>query len=105
MSVVTSLLLGALLGAANAAAALLLARHGRTLALNPAMKIVLGGGFVRFLVLLGAVVLILVTVPVDRLAFVGGLGAVFIVGLALEVALVTRRPAAGPSASRPSADA
>ena len=104
MSVVTSLLLGALLGTANAAAALLLARRGRTLDLNPAMKIILGGGFVRLALLLGAVVLVLATLAVDRLAFVGGLGAVFVVGLALEVALVTRRPAT-PTVSRPSADA
>lgn len=103
MSVVSSLLLGALLGLANASAAVLLARRGRTLDLNPAMKLVLGGGFARLAVVLGAVVLVLALVPVDRLAFVGGLGAVFVLGLIAEVALVLGRPAGPPS--RPSADA
>ncbi|HEX9950624.1 MAG TPA: hypothetical protein VGB53_02565 [Rubricoccaceae bacterium] len=94
MSVATSLLLGALLGAANAAVALLLARRGRSLDLNGMMKVVLGGGFVRLLVLLVAVVVLFVTVPVHRLAFVGGLGVVYALGLALEVALVLGRPSA-----------
>ncbi len=101
MSVVTSLLLGALLGTANAVGALLLARRGRSMPLNPAMKLVLGGGFLRLLVLLGAVVLVLVTLDVHRLAFVGGLGAVFAVGLILEVVLINGRPAD----ARPTADA
>lgn len=93
MSVVTSLLLGALLGLANAAVALLLARRGRTLDVNGVMKVVLGGGFLRLLVLLAAVVLVFVTVPVHRLAFVGGLGVVYVLGLVLEVASLLGRPA------------
>lgn len=101
MSVATSLLLGALLGTANAVGALLLAQRGRSMPLNPAMKLVLGGGFLRLLVLLGAVVLVLVTLDVHRLAFVGGMGVIFAIGLALEVALVLGRPAD----ARPPADA
>lgn len=93
MPVVTSLLLGALLGLANAVAALLLARRGRTLDVNGVMKVVLGGGFLRLLVLLAAVVLVFVTVPVHRAAFVGGLGVVYVLGLVLEVASLLGRPA------------
>ncbi len=101
MSVATSLLLGALLGTANAVGAVLLAQWGRALPLNPAMKIVLGGGFLRLLVLLGAVVLVLALLDVHRIAFIGGLGVVFAVGLILEVVLINGHPAD----ARPSADA
>lgn len=93
MSVATSLMLGALLGVANAAVALLLARRGRTLDVNGVMKVVIGGGFLRLLVLLAAVVTVFVTVPVHRLAFVGGLGVVYVLGLVLEVASLLGRPA------------
>ena len=93
MSVATSLLLGALLGLANAAVALLIARRGRMLDVNGVMKVVLGGGFLRLLVLLVAVVLVFVSVPVHRLAFVGGLGVVYVLGLVLEVASLLGRPA------------
>ncbi len=93
MSVATSLLLGALLGLANAAVALLLARRGRALDVNGVMKVVLGGGFLRLLVLLAAVAAVVVTVPVHRLAFVGGLGVVYVLGLVLEVASLLGRPA------------
>ncbi len=101
MSVETSLLLGALLGTANAAGAVLLAQRGRALPLNPAMKLVLGGGAVRLMLLLGAVVLVLALLDVHRLAFVGALGAVFAIGLILEVILINGRPAD----ARPPADA
>lgn len=101
MSIATSLLLGALIGLANAAVALVVAHFGRTMDLNPAMALVLGGGFARLAVLLGAVVLVLALTPVDRLAFVGGLGAVFVLGLVAEIALVLGRP----GLSRPPADA
>ena len=100
MSVVSSLLLGALLGLANASAAVVLARRGRTLDLNPAMAIVLGGGLVRLLALLGAVALVLVLVPVHRIAFVSGLGVLFAAGVVAEIVLFLGRP--GPS--RPPAD-
>ena len=98
MSLATSLLLGALLGLANAAAALLLARRGRALDLNGTMKVVLGGGFLRLMVLLVAVVIVFVTVPVHRAAFVGGLGVVYVLGLVLEVASLLGRPAASRDA-------
>lgn len=108
MSVVSSLLLGALLGLANASAAVLLARRGRTLGLNPAMKLVVGGGFARLALLLGVVVLVLTLVAVHQLAFLGGLGIVFVLGLVAEVSVVAGRRAAvpsGPSVSQPPADA
>lgn len=103
MPVVPSLLLGALLGLANAVAAVFLARRGRTMDLNPAMALVLGGGLLRMLLLLVAVGLVLGFVSVHRLAFIGGLGALFAVGMIAEVVLFLGRP--GPSASRPPADA
>jgi len=93
MSVTASLMLGALLGIANAAVALLVARRGRTMTLNQTMKLVVGGGMLRLAVLLAAVVGILVSLPVHRLAFVGGLGVLFVAGLLAEVALVLGRPA------------
>lgn len=101
MSVATSLLIGALLGTVNAVAAVLLAQRGRSLPLNPAMKVVLGGGAIRMLLLLGAVVLVLVLSDVHRTAFIGALGAVFAIGLILEVILINGRPAD----ARPAADA
>ena len=106
MSVATSLLLGALLGAANAAASLLLARRSRGRDLNGVMKVVLGGAMARLAVLLAAVTAVLVLVPVRQLPFVGGLGVVFVAGLLAEVALVSARPPSGaPAPSRPPADA
>lgn len=101
MSVATSLLLGALLGTANAVGAVLLAQRGRALPLNPAMRLVLGGGFLRLVLLLGAVVLVLAALDVHRAAFVGGLGVVFVIGLVFEVVLINGRSAD----ARPPADA
>ncbi|HEX8299449.1 MAG TPA: hypothetical protein VF594_09855, partial [Rubricoccaceae bacterium] len=78
--------------------AFLLARRGRTMDLNGVMKVVLGGGLIRLLVLLAVVVGLIVALPLHRLAFVGGLGVVYVLGLVLEVAVVLGRPA--PSAPR-----
>lgn len=94
MSLPASLLLGALLGAANAAAAAWMARRAATLDSDRALRLVLGGMMARMGLLLAAVALVLIAVPVHRGAFVGGLGVLFAVGLVAEVALVLSRPPA-----------
>ena len=105
MSVTSSLLIGALLGAANAAVALVVARRAVTLGLASSLNLVVGGMAVRLVLLLGAVAAVLVLVPVHRLAFVGGLGAVFVAGLVAEVVFVLGRADRGVPAPRPPADA
>ena len=102
MSLFASLLLGALLGLVNAAAALWTAR--RAMAGEPAraLRVVLGGMVVRMAVVLAAVALVLALVPVSRGAFVGGLGLLFVGGLLMEVAFVLGRL---PGQTRPQADA
>jgi hypothetical protein len=94
MSPAASLLLGALLGAANAAAALWSARRATALAPNRALAFVLGGMAARMGLTLAAIALVLVLVPLHRGAFVGGLGVLFVAGLVAECALVLGRPAA-----------
>lgn len=89
-----SLLLGALLGAANTAAALIAVGRARTLEPNRALRVVLGGMLVRMSVVLAVFAAVLAWVPVARGAFVAGLGVVFVAGLLLEAFLVLRRPAA-----------
>lgn len=101
MSVPSSLLIGALLGACNAALALVVARRASGLRLASSLNLVLGGMLVRMALTLAAVAAVLLLVPVHRLAFVGALGVVFVAGLVAEVALVLGRPAS----SRPPADA
>ena len=106
MSVAASLLLGALLGAANASASLLMARRSRGRDLNGVMKVVLGGGLVRLVLLLAAATAVLVLVPVRQGPFLIGLGVVYVAGLLTDVALVLGRPSDGaPASSRPPADA
>ena len=102
MTLSASLLLGALLGAANAAVAAWTAH--RAMAGDPAraLHLVLGGMLARMAVVLAAVALVLALVPVHRGAFVGGLGVLFVGGLLAEVALVLGR---APGRSRPSANA
>ena len=101
MSVTSSLLVGALLGACNAALALAVAQRARTLRLTSSLNLVIGGMLIRMALTLAAVAAVLLLVPVHRLAFVGGLGVVFVAGLVAEVALVLGRP----TLFRPSADA
>ena len=88
MSVPASLLLGALLGAANAAAAVWTARRARTMASDRALRLVLGGMTARLGVLLALVALVLALAPVARGAFVVGLGVTFAAGLLAEVLVV-----------------
>ena len=101
MSVTSSLLIGALLGACNAALALAVVRRASVLRLASALNLVIGGMLVRMALTLAAIAAVLMLVPVHRLAFVGGLGVVIVAGLIAEVALVLGRP----TPSRPSADA
>ena len=94
MSVPESLLLGVLLGVAYSAAALLVARRARGLAdPNAVLRLVLGGMLARMALTLAAFAAILAWVPVQRGAFVGGLGVAFALGLAAEMSLVLRRTA------------
>ena len=94
MSFSASLLLGALLGAAYAAAALLGAQKARTLEPNHALRVVLGGMLIRMVLMLVAFGAILATVAVHRGGLVLGLGVVFVIGLILEVLFVLPRPRA-----------
>ncbi len=102
MTVTTSLLIGALLGAANAVVAAWTAHKAMGGAPERALHVVLGGMVARMAVVLAAVALVLALVPVHRGAFVGGLGVLFVGGLLAEVALVLGR---APGRSRPQADA
>ena len=99
MTAPASLLLGALLGAANAGAAAWTVRRSAGLAPDRGMQLVLGGMAVRMALVLVAFALVLAFVPVHRGAFVGGLGLLFVVGLVAEVALLLGR------SPRPPADA
>lgn len=97
MTATASLLLGALLGAVNAGAAAWTAR--RSLALDPerGMRFVLSGMAARMGVILLAFGLVLAFVPVQRGAFVIGLGVLFALGLIAEVALVLGRAPHSPA--------
>ncbi|MEM0963650.1 MAG: ATP synthase subunit I [Bacteroidota bacterium] len=88
MTVSVSLLLGALLGAANALAAVWAARRATTMESNRALRFVLGGMAARLAVVLAAFAAILALVPIHRGAFVVGLGITFVAGLLAEVTLV-----------------
>ena len=102
MTVTASLLLGALLGAANAAVAAWTAHVAMGGAPERALHVVLGGMVARMAVVLAAVALVLALVPFHRGAFVGGLGVLFVGGLLVEVALVLGRSS---GQTRPQADA
>lgn len=86
----TSLLLGVALGTANAAASLLLVRAARGRTHQAFMTIVFGGMLARMTALLAVFAAVLAWMPVHRAAFVGGLAAALVVGLAVEVLLMTR---------------
>lgn len=102
MSIPVSLLLGAVFGAVNVGAALWIVRRASALGPTRGMQLVLAGMVARMSVALAAVALVLVFVPVHRAAFVGGLGVLFVLGLAAEVLFVLGR---APGSPRPSADA
>lgn len=87
------LVLGAGLGAAHAGAGLVLWRLARHRPDRDFYRIVLGGMVARMALLLAALALVLGLVPLHRLAFIGALFAAFVIGLAVEVAQMARRPA------------
>ena len=94
MSVPESLLLGALLGVAYSAAAVLVARRARTMDdSNAVLGLVLGGMLVRMALALVAFGAILAWVPVLRGPFVTGLGVTFVIGMAVETFFLMGRTA------------
>lgn len=102
MTVTSSLLIGALLGLANALAAVWTAHRATLAEPRRGMNLVLGGMVVRMALMLGAVALLLVLYPIHRGAFLGGLGVLFVGGLFAEIALALGR---APDSTRPPADA
>lgn len=95
MTPVASLLLGALLGAANAVSALGVARWTTRMEAAPAIKLFLGAMGLRMLLTLAAVAAVVAFVPVHRGAFVAGLGVLVAAGLAVEVFFVLGRTSSG----------
>lgn len=89
----TSALLGVALGTANAAAAYALYRAGHGRSHRAFLKIVLGGMVARLVVVTAVLGLVLLLLPVARLAFAGGFLAAFAVGTGVEVLLIQRRAA------------
>jgi hypothetical protein len=87
----TSALLGVALGAANTAAAYALYRVGRERTQKAFLRIVFGGMVARLLAVTAVVGLVLVALPVHRLAFSGGFLAALAVGTAAEVLTIQRR--------------
>lgn len=94
MSFPASLLLGALLGMANALAAVWVARLSLSLEPSRGMQVVLGGMVVRMGAVLAVFALVVALLPVQRGAFVLGLGMLFVAGLVAEAVLVLNRPSA-----------
>ena len=94
MTVPESLLLGALLGVAYSAAAVLVARRARTMDdSNAVLGLVLGGMLVRMALTLVAFGAILAWVPVLRGPFVAGLGVTFVIGMVVEMSFLMGRTA------------
>lgn len=89
----TSVLTGLALGALNAAAAYALYRVGRRRDPKAFLSIVLGGMVARLLVVTAVIGLVLLLLPVDRLAFTGGFLVAFALGTAAEVAILQRHAA------------
>lgn len=89
------MLLGVALGAANAAASLLLVRAARGRSQQAFLVIVFGGMLARMTALLAAFAGVLAWAPVHRPAFVGALAVAVALGLGAEVLLLARaaRPA------------
>lgn len=98
MTVSVSLLLGVLVGLANAAAAVWTAWRATAARPELALRLVLGGMVVRMTATLAAVALVLALLDVHRGAFVAGLGVLFLAGLLVEVALVSAFASSQPSA-------
>jgi hypothetical protein len=84
----TSALLGVALGVANAAAAYALYRAGRGRPQKTFLMIVFGGMVARLVAATTVLGLVLLLLPVNRLAFAGGFLAAFAVGTGAEVLLI-----------------
>ena len=93
----TSVVLGVALGLANAAASFLLYRVARNKPHGAFMAIVFGGMVARMMVVLALLALVIVFLPVNRLAFIGAFFGAFTVAMTAEVILLQRR--ASPPAS------
>ena len=89
----TSALFGIALGLANAVASYVLYRVGYERSSKAFLWIVFGGMVARFVTATVVVGLVLLYLPVDRLAFVGGFLVAFAVGTAAEILLIQRRAA------------
>lgn len=101
VTVITSLLLGAALGGANALVAAWTAYRatgtGEPLT-SRSLNLILGGMVGRMFFVLACAGIVLAFVPVQRGAFVAGLGLLFFAGMLAEVFLVLgRTPARTPS--------
>ena len=97
VTLTASLLLGALVGAANAAAAVWTVNRAAGLGSDRALRLVLGGMALRLLVVLAVFAAVIAALPVHRGGFVTGLGVLFAAGLAAEIVLVLRRSQAPTS--------
>jgi hypothetical protein len=86
----TSVLLGVALGAANAAASMLLVRSARGRSQQAFLTIVFGGMVARMAALLALIAAVLAWAPVERPAFIAALAFAVAIGLAAEVFLLTR---------------
>ena len=93
----TSVVLGVALGLTNAAASFLLYRVARNKPHGAFMAIVFGGMVARMMVVLALLALVIVFLPVNRLAFIGAFFGAFTVAMTAEVILLQRR--ASPPAS------
>ena len=93
----TSVVLGVALGLTNAAASFLLYRVARNKPHGAFMTIVFGGMVARMMVVLALLALVIVFLPVSRLAFIGAFFVTFTVAMTAEVILLQRR--ASPPAS------
>lgn len=87
----TSVVLGVALGLANAAASFLLYRVARNKSHGTFMAIVLGGMVARMFAVLALLALVIVFLPVSRVAFIGAFFATFAVAMTAEIILLQRR--------------
>lgn len=87
------LALGGGLGLVNAVASFLLYRHARARPDPEFFKFVLGGMGIRMAVVLVVAALAIWRAPIDAFAFLAALLGIFVVGLAVDIAYMLRRPA------------
>ncbi len=83
--------LGGGLGVLYGLAGYLTARYAACWRRKAFMLIFFGGMAARMMLALAAIAAILVLAPVQPLPFIGAFGVAFLIGLAVEVALIHRR--------------